>query len=129
MWKRWGGILTNSLALLSDATHMLSDSLSLGIALLAFIVSAREANKKRTYGNKRFEILAALINGILLIGLAGYIFIEAVERIKNPPAIKIGGMLAISIIGLLVNVLVAYIMHRGGDVEENLNMRGLSSMF
>jgi len=129
-----GGILTNSLALLSDATHMLSDSLSLGIALLAFIVSAREANKKRTYGNKRFEILAALINGILLIGLAGYIFIEAVERIKNPPAIKIGGMLAISIIGLLVNVLVAYIMHRGGDVEENLNMRGaflhvLSDMF
>ncbi|HEY8395736.1 MAG TPA: cation diffusion facilitator family transporter [Bacilli bacterium] len=119
-----GGLLTGSLALLSDAGHMLSDALSLGIALLAFIMSNRFTGEKRTYGNKRFEILAALSNGLLLIGMAGYIFYEAAQRIKSPQEIDTGGMLIISVIGLLVNIFVALIMHRGGDIEENLNMRG-----
>jgi len=119
-----GGILTNSLALLSDAGHMLSDTFSLGIALLAFMVSARLADAKRTYGNKRFEILAALLNGLLLIVMSAYIFLEATRRIRKPSEIRTGGMLAISILGLAVNITVALVMHKRGDVKGNLNMRG-----
>lgn len=119
-----GGFFTNSLALLSDAGHMLSDSFSLGIALFAFILSGKFTDEKRTYGNKRFEILAALINGVLLLLVSGFIFYEAVERFKNPPEIATSGMLIISVIGLLVNILVAWIMHRSGDTKENLNIRG-----
>lgn len=119
-----GGFLTNSLALLSDAGHMLSDSFSLGIALFALILSGKFTGEKKTYGNKRFEILAALVNGILLLLVSGFIFYEAVERFKNPPEIATAGMLIISVIGLLVNILVAWIMHRSGDTKENLNMRG-----
>ncbi len=119
-----GGYVTNSLALLSDAGHMFSDSLSLGIALVAFMLSERAASYHKTYGNKRFEILATIVNGIALIGIALFIFYEAVERFFQPPEVESLGMLVISIIGLLVNVLVAWIMMRGGDTKDNLNMRG-----
>ena len=119
-----GGYLTNSLALLSDAGHMLSDSISLGIALLAFILGEKTASQSKTYGYKRFEILAAVFNGVTLILIALYIFYEAIERFANPPAVATSGMLAISITGLLVNIFVAWFMMRGGDTEENLNMRG-----
>lgn len=119
-----GGLLTNSLALLADAGHMLSDSISLLVALLAFILSEKAANRKKTYGYKRFEVLAAVVNGIALIGVALYIFYEAVDRFQNPPEIASQGMLIIAFIGLLVNLLVARIMMRGSDVRENINMRG-----
>lgn len=119
-----GGFMTNSLALLSDAGHMLSDAISLGIALLAFTLGAKAANHSKTYGYKRFEILAAVLNGITLILVALYIFYEAIERFQNPPEVASTGMLIIASIGLLVNIIVAWIMMRGGDVEENLNMRG-----
>lgn len=119
-----GGLLTNSLALLADAGHMLSDSISLLVALLAFILSEKAANRKKTYGYKRFEVLAAVVNGIALIGVALYIFYEAVDRFRNPPEIASQGMLVIAFIGLLVNLLVARIMMRGSDVRENINMRG-----
>lgn len=119
-----GGFLTNSLALLSDAGHMLSDAISLGIALLAFTIGEKGANYKKTYGYKRFEILAAVLNGITLILIALYIFYEAIDRFRNPSDIASTGMLVIACIGLLINLLVAWIMLRGGDVEENLNMRG-----
>lgn len=119
-----GGFLTNSLALLSDAGHMLSDSISLGIALLAFIMGEKAASHSKTFGYKRFEILAAVLNGVTLILIALFIFYEAIERFSNPPQVATTGMLIISIIGLLVNILVAWIMMRGGDTEENLNMRG-----
>jgi len=119
-----GGYLTNSLALLSDAGHMLSDAVSLGIALLAFILGEKSPNQSKTYGYKRFEILAAVLNGVTLILIALYIFYEAVERFANPPAVATSGMLAISITGLLVNLFVAWLMVRGGGTEENLNMRG-----
>lgn len=119
-----GGLLTNSLALLADAGHMLSDSISLLVALLAFMLSEKVANKKKTYGYKRFEVLAAAINGIALIGVALYIFYEAVDRFQNPPEIASQGMLMIAFIGLLVNLLVARIMMRGSDIRENINMRG-----
>jgi len=119
-----GGFLTNSLALISDAGHMLSDAISLGIALLAFTFGAKAANHSKTYGYKRFEILAAVLNGITLIIIALFIFYEAIERFQHPAEVTTSGMLLIAIIGLFVNILVAWIMMRGGDVEENLNMRG-----
>lgn len=119
-----GGLITNSLALLADAGHMLSDAISLFIALMAFTFSSKVADYGKTYGYKRFEILAAVINGATLILISAYIIYEAVERFQNPPDIASGGMLIIAFIGLLVNVLVAWIMMRGADVKENLNMRG-----
>ncbi|MEG0386506.1 MAG: cation diffusion facilitator family transporter [Solibacillus sp.] len=119
-----GGYVTNSLALLSDAGHMLSDSISLGIALLAFTFGEKVANYSKTYGYKRFEVLAAVFNGVTLILIALFIFFEAIERFANPPEVATTGMLVISSIGLAVNIVVAWIMTRGGDTEENLNMRG-----
>lgn len=119
-----GGFLTNSLALLADAGHMLSDAISLGIALLAFTLGEKAANYSKTYGYKRFEILAAVLNGVTLLVIAIYIFYEAIGRFQNPPEVASTGMLIIACIGLLVNILVAWIMMRGADVEENLNMRG-----
>lgn len=119
-----GGYLTNSLALLADAGHMLSDAISLGIALLAFTLGAKVANHSKTYGYKRFEILAAVLNGLTLIIVALFIFYEAIGRFQNPPEVASTGMLIIATIGLLVNILVAWLMMRDGDVEENLNMRG-----
>ncbi|ANU11474.1 cation-efflux pump [Planococcus antarcticus DSM 14505] len=119
-----GGFLTNSLALLSDAGHMLSDSISLAIALIAFKLAEKAANHSKTYGYKRFEILASVINGVTLIAIALYIFYEAIGRFANPPEVATTGMLIISVIGLVVNILVAWIMMRGEDTHENLNMRG-----
>ena len=119
-----GGFLTNSLALLADAGHMLSDAISLFIALMAFKFSSKIADYSKTYGYKRFEILAAVINGATLILISVYIIYEAIERFQSPPEIQSGGMLIVAIVGLLVNVLVAWIMMRGADVKENLNMRG-----
>lgn len=119
-----GGFMTNSLALLSDAGHMLSDAISLGIALLAFTLGEKAANYSKTYGYKRFEILAAVLNGGTLIFISLYIFYEAIQRFQHPPEVASMGMLIIAAIGLLVNIIVAWIMMRGGDVEENLNMRG-----
>lgn len=119
-----GGYLTNSLALLADAGHMLSDAISLAIALIAFKLGEKVASKSKTFGYKRFEILAAVLNGVTLIIVALFIFYEAIERFANPPEVATTGMLIVSSIGLAVNILVAWIMMRGGDTEDNLNMRG-----
>lgn len=119
-----GGFVTNSLALLSDAGHMLSDAVSLGIALLAFTFGAKVASQSKTFGYKRFEILAAVLNGVTLILIALIIFYEAIRRFANPPEVATTGMLIVSSIGLVVNILVAWIMMRGADVKDNLNMRG-----
>lgn len=118
-----GGYLTNSLALLADAGHMLSDSISLGVGYLAFSIGEKAADQMKTYGYKRFEILAAVFNGATLVLISLYIFYEAYRRFSDPPEIATSGMLAIAIIGLLVNILVAWILMRGGDTKENLNLR------
>lgn len=118
-----GGYLTNSLALLADAGHMLSDSISLGVAYLAFTVGEKAADQMKTYGYKRFEILAAVFNGATLVLIALYIFYEAYHRLMAPPEIATTGMLFIAVIGLLVNVFVAWILMRGGDTKGNLNLR------
>ncbi|SOC21795.1 cobalt-zinc-cadmium efflux system protein [Ureibacillus xyleni] len=118
-----GGIITNSLALLSDAGHMLSDSISLLIALIAFALGEKVANNKKTFGYKRFEVLAAALNGVTLILIALFIFYEAIQRFMYPPQVVSNGMLMIAVVGLIINILVAWIMMRGGDTKENLNLR------
>jgi len=118
-----GGFLTNSLALLSDAGHMLSDSISLGVGLLAFTLGEKVANYSKTYGYKRFEILAAVFNGVTLLLIAIYIFYEAFQRFESPPEVAPTGMLIIASIGLLVNIFVAWILMRGDNTKENLNLR------
>ncbi|WP_185153988.1 cation diffusion facilitator family transporter [Dysgonomonas sp. ZJ709] len=118
-----GGFLTNSLALLSDAGHMLSDAVALGLSLSALIFGARAATASKTYGYKRFEILAALLNGIVLIVLSIYIFHEAIGRLSEPPSVMGKGMIIISTIGLLINILVAWILYSQGSTKDNLNVR------
>lgn len=117
-----GGLLTNSLALLSDAGHMLSDAAALGLSLLALTFGAKKANQQKTFGYRRFEILAAFINGITLLAIAVYIFWEAYGRFFQPPGVASTGMLIVASIGLLVNVFVAWLLMRG-DTKENLNLR------
>lgn len=117
-----GGFLTNSLALLSDAGHMLSDAVSLGIGVLAFALSEKVADYSRTYGYKRIEILAAVFNGVTLLFISGFIFVEAIQRFSEPEAVSSLGMLTIATIGLIVNIVVAWILHKG-DTEGNLNLR------
>ncbi len=116
-----GGYLTNSLALLSDAGHMLSDAAALGLSLLAFKIGEKQATSDKTYGYKRFEIVAAFINGLTLIIISLYIFYEAYHRFLEPPEVN-AGMMVIAIIGLLVNILVAWMLMRG-DSHENLNIK------
>ena len=117
-----GGIITNSLALLSDAGHMLSDSVALGLSFFAIKLGEQKATQTNTYGYKRFEIIAAALNGIALIGISLYIFVEAYSRLTNPPEVQSLGMLSISVIGLLVNIIAAWILMKG-DKEDNLNVR------
>ena len=101
-----GGFFTNSLALISDAGHMLSDSISLGIALIAFTLGAKQANTNKTFGYKRFEILAAVLNGITLMLIAIYIFMKLLRDLKTPEVASTG-MLIIALVGLFINIIVA----------------------
>lgn len=119
-----GGLATNSLALLSDAGHMLSDAAALGLSLFAFKFGERKGNLQKTFGYRRIEILTATINAVTLIVIAVFIVIEAARRLQNPPKVATAGMLAISTLGLVINIVVALYMLRGGDVRENVNMRG-----
>lgn len=116
-----GGLWTNSLALLSDAGHMLGDAAALGLSFLAVRFGARKATPSQTFGYRRFEILAAFFNGLTLLVISGYIIIEAYRRLYAPPEILSGGMLLVAVIGLLVNVLAAWILMRGE--RDNLNVR------
>jgi len=116
------GFLPGSLALLADAGHMLTDVAGLGLALFAMRFAERPATPERTYGFHRVEILAALANGVLLIGISGFVLVEAVERFRNPPVVASLPMLVVAAIGLGVNVASALILRSGAG--ESLNMRG-----
>ena len=113
-----GGWLTGSLALLSDAGHMLSDSIALGATLLAFKIGEKAATRQKTFGYKRFEILVAGVNGATLVIIALMIFYEAIKRFNSPPDIATQGMLIIATVGMFVNILVAWLMHRGSSSSE-----------
>ncbi|MFE5320662.1 cation diffusion facilitator family transporter [Paenibacillus sp. NPDC056579] len=119
----FGGLLTNSLALLSDSGHMLNDASSLLLSLVAVWFAARPASPNKTYGFYRFEILAALFNGITLFIVAGFIIKEAYERFLEPPAVASGSMMLIASIGLLANIASAWTLMRKGDVKNNINLR------
>lgn len=117
-----GGLITNSLALLSDAGHMLSDAASLGLSYFALRLGEKKGSMNKTYGYKRFEIIAASLNGLTLVVVSVYIFYEAFHRFFAPPQVQSKGMLIISIIGLLVNIIAAWILMKG-DKDENLNVK------
>jgi cobalt-zinc-cadmium efflux system protein len=117
-----GGIVTESLALISDAAHMLTDVAALAIALMAIRIGQRAADERRTFGYARFEILAAAFNAMLLFGVAVFVVVEAWRRLKEPPDIQPNGMLVIAVIGLVVNLLAMKVLASGK--EHSLNVKG-----
>jgi cobalt-zinc-cadmium efflux system protein len=117
-----GGLYANSLALLADAAHMLTDLAALGLSLFALKISERPATQSKTYGYLRAEILAALANGVLLILIAIYIFYESYQRLRAPQEVKSGMMLAVAATGLAANIFTAALLSRSR--HENLNLQG-----
>jgi len=117
-----GGLLTGSLALLADSGHLLTDVLGLSMALAAIRFARRPATPGKTYGFYRAEILAALVNSIVLLGVAGWIFFAAWERLAAPVTVQAWPMLVVAVGGLVVTVTGARLLHAGA--KESLNMRG-----
>ena len=117
-----GGLVTGSLALLADAGHMLTDVAGIGLALLAIRYAERPPTPARTYGYYRAEILAALTNAVVLIGISLYILVEAYRRFRNPPEVSTTGMLIVATIGLVVNVVGLMVLRSG--TTSSLNMKG-----
>jgi len=116
------GLITQSLALLSDAAHMFTDAAALAIALAAIQIAKRPADNKRTFGYQRFEILAALFNASMLFFVAMYILYEAYQRFTQPPEIQSLGMLIVASIGLVINLISMKILM--SSASESLNMKG-----
>ncbi len=117
-----GGIISGSLALLADAGHMLTDTMALALAAVAFHVSKRPADGNLTYGYQRFQILAAFVNGLSLLVIVGWILYEAVERFVAPRDILGETMLVVAAAGLVINIISFAVLHTGD--QENLNIRG-----
>jgi cobalt-zinc-cadmium efflux system protein len=116
-----GGVLTGSLALLADAVHMLSDNFAISLALVAVWLASRPTTPQRSFGYHRAEILAALANGVVLVALAIWIFIEAYGRFGDPPEVLGGWMLLVALVGLAGNLVAAWILTR--TAHSSLNMR------
>jgi cobalt-zinc-cadmium efflux system protein len=117
-----GGLLTNSLALLADAGHMVTDTAGLGMALTAVWFASRPATSTRSYGLYRLEILAALVNAVVVMGVAAYILFESVQRFSDPPSVAATGMVAIAAVGLAVNLIGLRLL--SSCATESLNLRG-----
>lgn len=117
-----GGFAANSLALLADAGHMLTDVAGIGLALLAIWIGSRPANAERTFGYQRLEILAAIVNALLLFGVGGFILFEAIRRLAEPPAVASGLMIAVALVGLAGNGASLWLLR---DAQaRSLNARG-----
>lgn len=116
-----GGLLSGSLALLADAGHMVSDAAALAMSLAALRIGKRPADRKRSYGYKRLEVLAAFVNGCVLIAISFWIVIEAIHRFTSPVPVIGHTMLAVAVAGLLANVAAFFVLNGGG--RENLNLR------
>ncbi len=117
-----GAFVFDSLALLSDAAHMFTDSAALAIALAAVKIGQRPPDDQRTFGYRRFEILAAAFNAILLFAVAGYVLIEGIGRFFDPKPVESVGMLIVATIGLVVNLISMRILAGGKD--DSLNVKG-----
>src|SRR5258706_13611338 len=117
-----GALYTNSLALLADSGHMLTDVAALSLSFFAIRFSSKRATARKTYGFYRVEILAALLNGVFLILVALYIFYEAFHRFRNPQQVKADWMLIVAVVGLVANLTSAYLLF--GKHHESLNVRG-----
>jgi len=117
-----GALVSGSLALLADAAHMATDALGIGMALGAVSLAQRPAAGRRTFGWQRIEVLAAVANGLLLIGVGGYVVVQAIRRIGAPPDIHAGWMLSVAVLGLVVNIGSLALLHAGQ--AESLNTRG-----
>ncbi|WP_416194102.1 cation diffusion facilitator family transporter [Nitrobacter sp. TKz-YC01] len=117
-----GAFVFNSLALLSDAAHMLTDVAALVIALLAIRIGQRAADDQRTFGYKRFEILAAAFNALLLFAVAIYVLVEAIQRFSEPEPVQSTGMMIVAAIGLVVNLMSMRLLTAGK--EASLNVKG-----
>jgi len=117
-----GGLISNSLALIGDAGHMFTDTLALGLSLFALNLAKRPASQTKTYGYYRAEILAALINGTILVLVSAYIFYEAYHRFVEPPEVRGGLMLIVAAIGLAANVVGISVLRTASG--KNLNVRG-----
>jgi cobalt-zinc-cadmium efflux system protein len=115
-----GAIAFDSVALLADAGHVLSDAAAIGIGLAAAAMAARPARGRRTFGFHRTEIFAALVNGIVLAGVAVLVFVEAIGRFSDPPDVKGGGVLAIGVIGLAGNAVATVVLMAGDRSDLNL---------
>ena len=118
-----GGIVSNSLALLSDSAHMISDVLALGLSMIAIYLASRPSNSRYTFGYLRFEIIASFLNGLTLAIIAVGIFVEGVKRFIRPEDIDFKLMLIISTIGLIVNAVLTFVLSRSTKEEENLNVK------
>ncbi|TCL85865.1 MULTISPECIES: cation diffusion facilitator family transporter [unclassified Rathayibacter] len=118
------GLTTGSLALISDAAHMGTDVIALGMSIAAISLAARPAAKARTYGSYRLEVLAALANGVLLFGVAGFVIVEAVRRFAEPPAVPGAPLLITAVIGLAVNLVSLRLLSAGA--KESITLRGAS---
>ena len=119
----FGGLFTNSLALLSDSGHMLSDASSMALSLVAIWFASKPPSSNKTYGYYRFEILAALFNGVTLFVIAGFIVKEAIQRFNDPPTVASGTMMIIASIGLAANLLSAMTLLKKADVKGNINLK------
>lgn len=117
-----GGIAFRSLALLSDAAHMFTDAAALAIALVAIRIGQRPSDDRRTFGYRRFEILAAAFNALLLVGVAIYVLIEGIRRILNPEPVESIGMLVVAALGLIINLISMRVLASGKD--KSLNIKG-----
>ncbi|MCF6156829.1 MAG: cation transporter [Candidatus Brocadia sp.] len=119
-----GGFITNSLALISDAGHMLTHLFALLVSLFALFFAAKPPTEKKTYGFYRLEILAALFNGITLFVITLWIFYEAYQRFTHPETISSGKMFIVAMMGLIANIACIYILKEGGHGHEHsLNVR------
>ena len=116
-----GGILTGSLALLADSAHMLTDNVALALALVAVWLAGRPSTPERSFGYQRAEILAALANGVVLIALAIWIFVEAYGRFSDPPTVLGGWMLAVALVGLVGNLVAVAVLNHAA--HSSLNVR------
>ena len=117
-----GGILSNSLALVGDAGHMLVDVLALSLSLFAVNLARRPSTLNRTFGFHRVEIMAALANGTVLVLVSAFVFFEAAQRFRSPPDVKTPLMLVVAVIGLIANIVGLMLLRRGS--EKSLNLKG-----